>query len=161
MKQVLLSTSLLLRIKNRPFHNSEFLTDFCASEKNTNDVKKVAHNYIQKLQNSSDLYIFRLISVKISFFSDRLSATFEVIITFIIADSIYCFWIGREHHCHVSILYLSKWQATESHILILKMAIADLLVTLDIYDAIQRSCSQHREQINWRTFWRNFFTKVF
>ena len=60
LKQVLLSTSLLLRIKDRPFHNDEFFTDFYASEKIhlVDDVKKVTRNYIPKLQNISDLYIF-------------------------------------------------------------------------------------------------------
>ena len=59
LKQVLLSTSSFLRIKDRPFHNDEYFTDFYASEKtDTNDVKKVARNYIQKLQNICDLYIF-------------------------------------------------------------------------------------------------------
>ena len=58
LKQVLLSPSLLLRIKDRPIHNGEFFTDFYASEKNTDDVKKAARNYIKKLQNISDLYIF-------------------------------------------------------------------------------------------------------
>ena len=58
LKQVLLSPSLFLRIKDRPFHDDEFFTDFYASEKNTDDVKKAARNYIKKLQNISDLYIF-------------------------------------------------------------------------------------------------------
>ena len=58
LKQVLLSTLLFLRIKDRPFHNGEFFTDFYASEKIETIWKRLrVTQYIQKLQNISDLYI--------------------------------------------------------------------------------------------------------
>ena len=37
---------------------ANFLPTFTRVKKNTDDVKKAARNYIKKLQNISDLYIF-------------------------------------------------------------------------------------------------------
>ena len=113
--------------------------------KNTDGVEKVTRNYIQKLQNIFDLYIF---------FNLRLDEP--------LLRQIKCnLWSHHYLHiCWLNILLLDR-QGTSlaciyfvftkmagnkiCYILILKMAIADLLVTPDICDAIQRSCSQHSE----------------
>ena len=114
LKQVLLSTFLFLRIEDRPFHNGEFFTDFYASEKTTDDVKKAARNSVHsKITKYFRSLYFLLISIANSLFSDGLSATFEVIISFIFNDSI-AFTSAGNCIAICRFCISPKWKATES-----------------------------------------------
>ena len=131
MKQVLLPTFLFLRIKDRPFHKGEFFTDFYASEKNTDDVKEAARNSVHsKFTKYFRSLYFLLISIANSLFPDRLSATFQVIISIIFAASIAFRSAGNS----IAICFIfTKMESNRiTNILILEMAIANLLVTISV-----------------------------
>ena len=110
---------------------ANFLLTFTRVKKNTDDVRKAARNSVHsKITKYFRSLYSLLISIANSLFPDRLSATFQVIISFIFAASIALRSAGNS----IAICFVfTKMEGNRiTNILIFKMAIANLLVTISV-----------------------------